>query len=218
MILAWTAGIDLDKRERKGVGSLFTFACRQPLLLKDSRPLFLFENKCRRGTRTFDRITVIGHCGGDPEAGGVTMPGVTFTKPSTKPGNRLGPTPKPGGGIQYPDPKTLKCIRDGLTPNGILTLCACGYSGKGGWDQLLQNFSNQLGRTICACPTPGNITTDFGCWCEGGPPTVIPPVIHPESGTLIGGTGITKPNTGPRKPKVCKSPQWWPWEDIVTIK
>jgi len=111
--------------------------------------------KVCKGKKKFQRVTFVGHCGGDE---GVITPGITFTKPPKKPGNRFGPPW---------DLPTIKCIQDALAPGGILTICSCGYQATSpGWDQQLQDLANLLGHPVCACKGPGNPDSHFGCFCQ----------------------------------------------------
>jgi hypothetical protein len=132
-----------------------------------------------RNFKTYQRITLVGHCG-TARMGG---PGVLLD-PNKDPANRFGVTQIPGGRLTYPPSWALDCVRKGIAPGGILTLCSCGYQGDSSqWSQWLQNLATKLGRTVCACPTTGHPDAGGGCWCED--------------------------DNGGRAKKVCRSPLWW---------
>jgi RHS repeat-associated protein len=149
--------------------------------------------KCRPPKGKWDRITLVGHCGGSNQKG---------------PGVMLWPS---GGSIPFsrfqnpglPD-FVKKCISDNLAPSGVFTICSCGYRNGGilnpdVWDDQLSYLAIKLGRTVCACPGDADEDPRGGCRCLTPPTT---PGGRPSQGDL---------------PKICRRPPWlalspiWLW-------
>lgn len=140
-----------------------------------------------RGKRRFNRITVYGHCGGANQTG----PGVMLGKDGPRFGN---------GTITRP---LANCIYQALPPNGVFTICACGYQqAQGGqWNTDLQNIANSLGVKVCACPVTGVPDNQYGCKCKQEKPGTTGSSIGPDGEIVTGPGAITVP-------KVCKKPNW----------
>jgi RHS repeat-associated protein len=146
----------------------------------------ILKGSCRRKKGQFQRITIYGHCGGT----GPNRPG---------PGVMLG---KDGPRFDNPSltPEIIKCIQDALAPNGVLTICACGYQGQQGgwWNTTLGAMANNLQRKVCACPTTGRPHQYYGCSCFVEDRTR--PAFNPI-------TDQPAPGAGARPvPKACRKP------------
>jgi RHS repeat-associated protein len=131
----------------------------------------ILKYSCERRGRKYDRITLVGHCGGQTKPGAMLSPGNLFNSFTLT-------------------NEVIKCIQDALPPGGVLTLCTCGYRViwrpiGGGlwapfnwqiWDDSLQNLANKLHRKVCACPGPAGADNNFGCRCENGAGQEVAPV------------------------------------------
>src|SRR5262249_39016181 len=119
----------------------------------------------RGGTRTFQRIFVVGHGGGR-----FRLPGVLLW-----PGQRF-------------EARTLSdgCVlelRNALKAGGVLVIAACGHrlrypGGTGRWDDSLKEMAARIERRVCASPNTAYMSLMEGLTCQ------IDPIQNPD-GTMV---------------------------------